>query len=104
MTTLILNPDNSAFVQITLTNPVAGGPVNDATVTGRIDNLDDTVLVSTFSMPYVAASSGVYRATLIPIAGLELGVTYKVVIDSVGADSLIGHWLCNVQATEAEGC
>lgn len=102
MPTLILNPDNSVFVQLTLTNPVLGTPVNDATVTGRVDNLDDTVLVSTFAMSYVAASSGIYRATLTPITGLTVGVMYKVIIDSTGADSLIGNWVAEIKATRAK--
>lgn len=104
MTTLTLNPDNSVFVQIILTNPITGTFVNDATVTGRIDNLDDTVLEPTFSMPFVVASDGIYRATLTPVTGLVIGTIYKVVIDSVGADSLIGHWSCEVKATKATGC
>ena len=104
MATLILNPDNSAFVQITLSNPITASFVNDATVTGRIDNQDDTVIEATFSMPFVVASDGIYRATLTPVTGLVIGVIYKVIIDSVGADSLIGHWSCSIKATKAEGC
>jgi len=103
MATIELSPDNSAFVQITLTNPITGNSVDDATVTGRIDNLDDSVLVATFSMPFVVASSGIYRATLTPISGLVLGKRYKVIIDSTGADALIGHWSNEVSATAAEG-
>lgn len=104
MASLELAPDNSVFVQITLSNPITGDSVDDATVTGRIDNPDDTVLEATFSMPFVAASSGIYRATLDPISGLTLGVIYKIIIDSTGTDSLIGHWECDVKATKAEGC
>lgn len=102
MSTLILNPSNSAFIQVTIINPVTSAAVNDATVTGRIDNQDDSVLVETFSMPYLAASDGVYRATLAPISGLISGIIYKVIIDSVGADTLIGHWSCEVKATKAD--
>ncbi len=104
MASLELAPDNSVFVQITLSNPITGDSVDDATVTGRIDNLDDTVLEATFSMPFVSGSAGIYRATLDPITGLTLGVIYKVVIDSTGTDSLIGHWSCEVKALKAEGC
>ena len=102
MATLELAPDNSVNVQVTITNPITGLSVDDATVTGRIDNPDDSVLEATFSMPFVAASSGIYRATLDPIAGLTLGVIYKVIIDSTGIDSLIGHWILEVKATKAE--
>lgn len=104
MAIIEIAPDNSVFVQITLTNPITNTSVDDATVTGRIDNLDDTVLEATFSMPFVSGSDGIYRATLAPIAGLTLGVIYKVIIDSVGADSLIGHWSCEVKALKADGC
>jgi len=102
MATLELAPDNSVNVQVTLTNSITDASVDDATVTGRIDNPDDTVLEATFSMPFVAASSGIYRATLAPITGLTLGVIYKVIIDSTGTDSLIGHWELDVKATKAD--
>lgn len=104
MASLELAPDNSVFVQITLSNPITDESVDDATVTGRIDNLDDTVLVSTFPMPFVSGSDGIYRATLDPISGLTIGVIYKIIIDSTGTDSLIGHWSCEVKAKKAEGC
>ena len=104
MVTLELAPDNSVVVQLTLTNSITDASVDDATVTGRIDNLDDTVLLATFPMPFVVASSSIYRATLAPISGLTLGVIYKIIIDSTGTDSLIGHWSCEVKALKAEGC
>ena len=104
MASLELAPDNSVFVQITLSNPITGDSVDDATVTGRIDELDDTVLEPTFSMPFVSGSAGVYRATLDPVSGLVLNDVYKIVIDSTGTDSLIGHWSCEVIAKKAEGC
>jgi len=99
-----LSEGNSTYIQITLTNPITSAAINDATVTGRIDNYDDTVAVPSFSMPYVSASSGIYRATLGVDADIINGQRYKVIIDSVGSDSIVGHWECVNVATKASGC
>jgi len=104
MSTILLSEGNSFYVQITLTNPLDSTFINDATVTGKIDNFDDTEAVPSFSIPYVAASSGIYRATLAPDVDIINGKTYKVIIDSVGSDGLVGHWECTVVATKATGC
>lgn len=101
---ITLSAGNSAYVQITLTNPITLVSIDDATVTGQIDNIDDTEAVPSFSMPYVSGSAGIYRATIAPDADIINGKFYKVIIDSVGADSLVGHWVCTEQAIEAAGC
>jgi len=100
MTTLTLAAGNSIYVQITLTNPITSAFINDATVTGEINNTNGGEAIASFSMPYVTASDGLYRATLTPDADIIDGKTYNVVIDSVGADSLIGHWTCPVTAAK----
>lgn len=104
MSTLELSEGNSSYVQITLTNPIDGGFINDATVTGEILNPDDTEAVASFSIPYVAASDGIYRATIAPSADIVNGKTYKVIINSSTPDSLVGYWECCVEATKASGC
>jgi hypothetical protein len=103
MATIELAADNSIYVQITLTNALTSEFINDATVTGKIDNIDDTQAVASFSMPYVAASDGIYRATLAPDVDIIDGKYYKIIIDST-AGGLVGHWECTKQATEATGC
>lgn len=104
MATIQLSEGNSSYVQITLTNPITSLFINDATVTGKIDNFDGTEAVPSFSMPYVAASDGIYRATLAPDVDIINGKYYKVIIDSVGVDSLVGHWECQSKAVKATGC
>jgi hypothetical protein len=104
MATIVLSAGNSHYVQITLTNPLTSAFINDATVTGQIDNLDDTEAVPSFSMPYIAASDGIYRATLAPDVDIINGKRYKIIIDSTGTDSLVGRWVCTELATEATGC
>jgi hypothetical protein len=104
MATIELSADNSIYVQITLTNALTAAFINDATVTGQIDNFDGTEAVASFSMPYVAASDGIYRATLAPDVDIVNGKRYTVIIDSTGTDSLIGHWECSAVATKASGC
>jgi len=102
MATLEIHPDNSVAVQITLSNPITDLFVNDATVVAEIqDSTDNSVIQSSFSLPFVASSNGVYRATLSPIAGLTLGVIYNVIIDATGTDSLIGHWVAPIKASLA---
>ena len=98
MTTLSIAPDNSAYVQITLTNPITSVAVNDATVTAEINLQSGTNLQPSFSLAYVAASAGIYRATVAPIAGLTANVVYSLVIDATGSGGLIGKWECNVRA------
>ena len=104
MATIVLSADNSTYVQITLTNPITLAAINDATVTGQIDNIDDTEAVPSFSMAYVAASDGIYRATLAPDVDIVNGDYYKIIIDSTGTDSLVGKWICTEQAAAASGC
>lgn len=99
MATLELQEGNSSYVQIVLTNPIDGAFINDATVTGQILDASDSVVESTFAMPYVTASDGVYRATVAPNVLIVNGSTYKVIIDSTTPESLIGHWECTVKAT-----
>lgn len=102
MATLKLSANNSSYVQITLTNPVDSSFINDATVTGIIYNPDGTEAVASFSIAYVAASDGIYRATVAPSANIVNGKTYKVVIDSTTPDSLTGHWECCVAASKED--
>jgi len=102
MASIQISEGNSLYVQIALTNPVTSAFINDATVTGQINNNDDTEAVALFSMPYVTSSDGIYRATVAPDTDIVDGKTYKVIIDSVGADLLVGHWSCSVIATKAE--
>jgi hypothetical protein len=100
MATLQLAPDNSAYIQITITNPITAVSVDDATVTAVLNNLDGTNLVASFPLVYVAASAGIYRATIIPVVGLVNGTTYKLVVSATGADALIGKWSCNIKAQD----
>jgi len=104
MATIVLSAGNSTFVQITLTNPITLAPINDATVVGQIDKIDGSEAVPSFSMPYIAASDGIYRATLAPDVDIVNGNSYKIIIDSTGVDSLIGHWECIELAVKASGC
>lgn len=99
MATLELKEGNSSYVQITLTNPIDGAFINDATVTGQILDASDAVVEPSFAMPYMAASDGIYRATIAPNALIINGNTYKVVINSATPDSLVGNWECTVKAT-----
>ena len=99
MATLEIHPDNSVAVQITLSNPILGAFVNDSTVTAEIQDGDGGIVKASFSLPYVAASDGIYRSTIPPVAGLTLGVIYSVIFDATGADSLIGNWLVDIKAT-----
>ena len=101
MSILEIHPDNSVTVQITLSNPILGAFVNDATVVAEIQNAKNEVIKASFILAHVAASEGVYRTTLPPIAALVLNKIYTVVIDAVGTDSLIGHWEANVRASLA---
>lgn len=92
MATLQLAADNSTYVQIALTNPIDSSFINNATVTGEILDTSDAVVIAPFSIPYVAASDGIYRATLAPDAGIINGITYKIPIDSTNPDGLVGFW------------
>jgi len=104
MATVKLSEGNSSYVQITLTNPLDSTAINDATVTGIIYKPDGSEAVPLFSLSYVAASSGVYRATVAPDADIVNGVTYKITINSTSPDSLVGHWECCAKAAKADGC
>lgn len=105
--TVTLYPDNSIAIEATITNP-AQDPiyVNDATVTVNIyDSLD--VLVTGQSWPvtlvYEPASNGTYKAVIAPVSGIVAGETYRVVIQSDGADALKGNWTKYVKS-ETRGC
>lgn len=98
MSILEIHPDNSVTVQITLSNPILNDFVNDAAVTAKIVDLSDTEIEATFNLGYVTGSDGLYRTTLPPVSGLVLNKIYTVVIDALGADSLVGHWEANVRA------
>ncbi len=98
--TLVLNLDNSITVELVLTNPkVDPIYVNDSVVTAEIFDSLGAVVKASFALPYVAASNGIYRETIAPIAALVAGDLYTVHIDAVGADSLIGHWEKIIKAT-----
>ncbi len=96
MAIIEIAPNNSLNVQVTLTNPITNTTVDDATVTGRIDDLSGNVIEATFTMAFVLA--GLYRTTIDPVAGLTVGTTYNIIIDSTGSDSIIGHFEANVEA------
>ncbi|MCP4984583.1 MAG: hypothetical protein GY928_00565 [Colwellia sp.] len=98
MSTLELHPDNSVTVQIILSNALLDEYVNDATVTCKIKNDTGDEIKSSFSLPYISSSEGIYRVTLAPVTGLVLDNIYTVIIDAVGADSLIGHWETRIRA------
>lgn len=104
MTALKLSENNSSYIQIALSNPVGGEFVNDATVTGRIDDASNNVIVPTFAMIYVTASDGLYRATAAPNAGIVDGKTYKVIINATGVSGLVGAWECLVKASKLCEC
>ena len=104
MATNVLSADNSIYVQITLSNPITDAFINDATVTGKIDREDGTEAVPSFPIPYVAASDGIYRTTLAPDVDIQNGLSYRVIIDALGADLLVGHWECIQKATKSSGC
>lgn len=101
MATLEIHPDNSVSIQLTLSNLITGLFVNDATVTAEIQDPDGNVIQASFPLVYVAASDGIYRATIPPVTGLTLGVIYSVIIDATGVDSLIGNWTAAIKATRA---
>jgi hypothetical protein len=99
---LVLNIDNSVTVKLILTNPETDPIyVNDATVTAEILDMDDTEIRTSFALPYVVASDGVYRETITPVAGLTKGVMYKVVLEATGSDGIIGKWTKKIKATIA---
>ena len=100
--------DNSIYVQHVLTNPTQDPIyVNDATVTVTIkDSNGDNVAGETWpvDMDYVAASDGIYRATLAPNSNIEVDSIYTIEIDATGnGDGLVGKWEHSVKAKKRSG-
>ena len=100
---LVLNLDNSITLEIILTNPkVDPIYVNDSTVTALIKDSTGAIIKASFALPYVAASNGIYRETITPVAALVEGQLYTVEIDATGSDGIIGHWENIIKATIAK--
>ena len=64
--------------------------VNDAVVDVTITDTDDVVLVNAQSMPYVAASDGVYRTVILSTIDLgDDGDTVTVQVSAVAGDGSV---------------
>ena len=86
MDILYVGADN--LITATVTNDATGAPINDATVTFTLRNLDlSMVSGGSGSMAYVAASAGIYTGVLAHTVGLIAGRNYLLditAVDSVG--------------------
>ncbi len=96
-----LSPDNSVFLKATLTNPVNGTFINDATVKVNIYDSDNVLVAGTWpqTLVYVSASDGIYQLTLDPIAGLVIGDKYRVQFFSTDPTLLLADCDLTVKAT-----
>ena len=74
---------NDNCVTLTLSDNVTGGFVNDATASVTIKDSAGAVIVSAQSMPYVAASDGIYRTFI--ASTVDLGGARSVVSVEVNA-------------------
>lgn len=83
---------SSIVIQHEVTNPLQSPIyVNDADVTVTIFDCDGEELAGEswpVTLPYVAASDGIYRVTLDVLTGLTEGQMYEQVIEVVGSDAL----------------
>ena len=88
-----LNIGASTKIEYVVTNAVSG-PVNDATVTVTIlDNKGVEIPDETwpFTLPYVAASAGVYSNTFDTFTSLQAGQYYTIIINVLGIDGLTDY-------------
>lgn len=99
-----LSPGNSAVIQHIVTNPFAVPIfVNDATVTVTIKDSAGVDLVGEswpVTLPFVAASDGIYRKSFDPFVNLVIGEIYDIIINVVGTDALESECVSRVRATE----
>jgi len=73
----ILNLNDNCITLNGLFNKISNAFVNDATVTVTIKD-GDTVLVAAQSMPYVAASDGIYQTVILSTEVLPDSVSVEV--------------------------
>lgn len=87
---------NTNVLELTgLRNEIDGAWINDATVQATVVDLDgEEVAGETWplSMPYVAASNGVYRALLVADLALTAGRPYRAIITVDAGDGIEGRW------------
>tara|TARA_R110000782_G_scaffold242412_1_gene328925 strand:- start:1030 stop:1350 length:321 start_codon:yes stop_codon:yes gene_type:complete len=96
-----LNIGASTKIEYVVTNAVSG-PVNDATVKVTIlDNKGVAIPDETwpFTLPYVAASAGVYSNTFDTFASLQAGQYYTIIINVLGIDGLTDYCKTKSMAT-----
>jgi len=84
MDILYVGADNE--ITGTVTNKQTGAPINNATVSFILRNLDlSTVSGGSGSMAYVAASQGIYTGILASTVGLIAGRNYLLDITAVAS-------------------
>jgi hypothetical protein len=95
--------DNSNLLELRgLKDTVTDAYINDAVVSATVrDKNGDLVTGETFpkTLNYMAASNGVYRATLAAALVIVAGEFYEVKIAAVG-NSLNGAWTEQVEAKQ----